>query len=113
MKIEYNPIKFYLEISDEDVASWRNGVDVFWKLPKDGNGKERERPEWNIYSCEGFDDNDQALHKLDDLAHSYEVNKTPKEIEFVLANAKQISNLYQKYMKHALAVCLDPDNKII
>ena len=108
MKIEYNINTMTLKITDEDRASWRDGIDVYSKMPKDADNWREQRPDWNPY--EYFDDgeSDQALYKLQELAHMYPVNKTPKEIQEVIENAQKISKIYHNYMNHALAVCLDP-----
>lgn len=98
---------FEIIISDEEKSQWRNGDEVFWKMPKDN------RPDMNIYQYDAFDDNDQGLYKLKELAHRYPVNKTPVEIEKVIEQAEKISKIYHDFMRHALAVCLDPNDEII
>ena len=98
-------------ITDEDRASWRNGVEVFFKMPKDTNsGKEMQRPEWNPY--EYFDNARQPIYKLEELGQWYGINKCPPKVLECIENARKIAEIYDKYLNHALAVCLDFENKI-
>lgn len=100
MKIEYNPKSLILTITDEERSRWRDGLELFYKIDKD------DQPEWNPY--EYFDDIAyQPINKLHELGLSFGINKTPKDVEEVIENAAKLAQIFDEYINHALAVCLD------
>lgn len=104
MKIEHKLDTLLTTIRAEDIVSWKNGTKAFYDLPK------HDRPDWNLY--EYFGNGIDPVNKLYELGQSFGINKCPQEVVEVIDTAKRLAKIYDDYMSHALAVCLEQRGKI-
>jgi hypothetical protein len=98
MKIESNDRLFRLTTEDGERRAFLDGIDMFYKVPKDG------RIEMNPYDY--FDRTIQTAWKLQDLGHLFPVNKCPPALAEAIENAMKLAQFTDAYMKHVLGLYL-------
>ncbi len=104
MKIKYSPVNLEITIVDEERAMWEDGLEIWYKLPKD------KQPDFNPYDYFDSGSVSQPIFKLNQLAQQLPLNKVPKEIIIGLKNIEIIGNIYKDYLNHILGLLLKKQN---
>jgi len=97
-----------ITIDETEKSSWRDGMAVYRKMPRDSCRLVNEQPV-HLGIPEHFGNGMETVYVLEALARRYpEQSLLQEKMQKVIIVARKLAVLYNDYMNHALGVCLDP-----